>query len=111
MQRRTKVIIEIIVALLIIAGIWIYYSMTAVAPISVMELPIRNGTLPEVPMLAVYPHKIVYTADVTQPKDLYMGDCSMRGGVFNRCGNGCGVDEKNCTMTCALICTLPEEAQ
>ena len=70
MQKRTKIIIEIIVALLIITGIWIYHSIPVVAPVSVMELPIRNATLPEVPMLAVYPYKIVYTDDVTQPKDL-----------------------------------------
>jgi hypothetical protein len=61
MQKRTKIIIEIIVALLIITGIWIYHSIPVVAPVSVMELPIRNATLPEVPMLAVYPYKIVPT--------------------------------------------------
>lgn len=111
MQKRSKIIIGICCLGLIVGGICLYQTMTVITPISVMELPARNATLPEVPTIAVYKDKIVYTTDITQPKDLFIGDCSMRGGIFNRCDSGCASEEKNCVITCALTCTLPTETE
>lgn len=107
LKHRNKSIV--LVSVLILLGIGLFYNWyTTPVPLSVMELPVRNATIPEVSMEAVYPQKIVYTTKIPAPKEDFIGDCSMRGGVFNSCGNGCAPDAEMCMTVCAYTCTLPE---
>jgi len=107
-MNATK-IIYIIVGLVFVIGfilaIVFGQGLSTTAPQKTLDLPERNDTAPAVPILYNYDTKIVYTLDTTVNKDIYIGDCKTRGGVFNLCGNTCAPDAQVCTTLCALTCT------
>lgn len=95
------------VGVLILGGI-MFKNYTTVTPIPPAQMPARNATFPEIEILAAYDTKIVYTTNITAPKQDFIGDCSLRGGVFNSCDFGCEPDARNCPILCAYTCTFPQ---
>ena len=58
----------------------------------------------EIPVLAQYENKVVYTTDLSFSKDVLIENCSELGGEFNTCGTPCAPDEVVCTAVCAYTC-------
>ncbi len=105
--RRKYTILAVIILAILVIVFYRYKQEVAETPATPTVISPRNGLQEEVPMLKVFPDKIVYTDDITSDKELYMGDCSMRGGTFNNCGTGCETGAEMCIMSCAYTCTLP----
>lgn len=104
-----KIYTGVIVVVLIIIACFVYGSK--VKTNTNVDIPVvvppRNDLASEVPMIAIYKTKIIYTADMSSPKQDYIDDCSTRGGTFNACGSPCAPDAEVCAMHCAYTCTLP----
>ncbi len=105
-KDRKKVIIAAFIPILIGIIVLFHYNVSTKTPTKSLELPERNDTVPTVPIMINYGNKIVYTTDVTTPKDDYVGDCNTRGGVFNACGNTCKPGAQSCTEMCAFTCEV-----
>ncbi len=110
MKKPSKKIIYIVVGAIFIIGLILatkYGSDFSTGQSAKnLDLPERNDTVPTVPVLYDYGTKIVYTTNTTVSKDVYIDDCSTRGGVFNVCGNTCAPAALTCAATCALTCSI-----
>ena len=107
---NSQKIIFILVGVVFVIGavlVLVFGNETSPAvPAKTLDLPQRNDTVPEVSILHDYGMKIVYTTDTTINKDIYISDCSTRGGVFSVCGNTCAPTATTCTAVCALTCSV-----
>ncbi len=99
-KDRKKVIAAAMVPLLIGIIILVVNHTSSKPDQKTLNLPERNDTVPQVSVMINYGTKIVYTSDVTSPKDDYIGDCKTRGGTFNACGT------EMCATSCAFTCEL-----
>lgn len=106
---KSKKIIFGVVAAIFVAGVVLVVmfgeGFSPAVPEKTLSLPERNDTVPQVPILHDYGTKIVYTTDTTINKEIYINDCSGRGGVFNVCGSPCEPTAEACVTVCALTCT------
>lgn len=57
-----------------------------------------------IPVLAQYEDKIVYTTDLSVNKDILIENCSGLGGEFDTCGTPCAPNEEVCTAVCSYTC-------
>lgn len=71
-----------------------------------IALFLMNNQDSRVPVLAEYESRVIYTTDLSVPKEILVEDCSMRGGSFNSCGTPCAPEEEACTAICAYTCEL-----
>lgn len=58
----------------------------------------------DVPILSLYPEKVVYTNDLSLDTEIFIKDCSERRGEFNSCGSPCAPEEEYCVAVCAYTC-------
>ncbi len=70
-------------------------------PITFKSSPTAN-----VPMMAQFGTKIVYTLDMSADRGALENDCRGRDGTFNACGSSCAPDAQICTTVCAYTCDL-----
>jgi hypothetical protein len=107
-MRNKKVILGGVVVLVVgtIFVVMFVKVFSPTLPEKNLDLPERNDTATQVPIMFDYHTKIVYTTDTTVNKDIYAGDCSTRHGVFNYCGNTCAPSAETCVSVCALTCEV-----
>ena len=108
LRFRNNRLIVVVAIILVFALYFVFVTFSDKAPVvSQMELPVRNEVVPQLPMIAVFKNKIVYTTQIASPKTDYIDDCRVRGGTFNSCDTGCDVGVTKCAITCAYTCTTP----
>lgn len=70
-------------------------------PITFKSSPTAN-----VPIMAQFGTKIVYTLDMSADRGVLENDCRARDGTFNACGSLCAPDTQICSTVCAYTCDL-----
>lgn len=96
-----KKIIIIILILVALSVAWHYYGNHVW---SFLNRIIYGEYNPNVPIMSVFNHKIVYTTDQTADTYELQQDCRRRRGRFNFCGNTCATEQEMCAQVCAFTC-------
>lgn len=107
MSKKSKILIvgALVIVVLVTVSIIGFFSNTI--PPKTLDLPERNDTAAQVPIMFNYGTKIVYTDDSVTDKSIFIDDCNTRGGAFNACGNACKPGtQQGCMAVCALTCEV-----
>ena len=91
MKQKTKITIGVIVIIVVIPTLFFLSEKN------------EEGNIP---ILAEYEDKIVYTTDISYNKEILENNCSELGGKFNVCDSPCATDAEMCTQVCAYTCDL-----
>jgi len=82
-------------------------AILAVIVIAIILILMNNNPEKKVIIEHQYPDKVVYTLDLSTPREFLIEDCQMRGGQFNSCGSPCAPEEESvCDAPCAYVCEL-----
>lgn len=93
------------VVALVVIGLLAWSAQTFLGGGEASAILSLESNPPEVPIETVLDEKIVYTSDLSYPKEALINDCEFRGGEFNECGSS-SEDASEESLVCAYTCSF-----
>jgi hypothetical protein len=98
-DRRKYAILGVVA--LVVIGLLAWSAQTFLGGSEAAAILSLESNPPEVPVEAVLGEKIIYTSDLSYPKEALINDCEFRGGEFDECGSS-SEGSSVCAYTCEL---------